>query len=510
MRLLTVLLFLSPVVAGAGEWLDNLRGYDLNDYALGLTVTGTQNPYVGGENSTYAYPYLTSFTHPSLTDNLVLLRNGEVGLRRITDSGWEFWVAGRMRTLGFGNSDSDTLRGVEAPKWNVELGPGIGYRRWPVQIHLNAWAEPTDRHSGVAGSLALSYPVQFARGYVVPEISARYEDASYADYYYGVSAEEALPERPEYSPGALINTKLRVSWGYELSSSWLLTGKLGYEVLADEVRRSPLVGRDHILSASLGLAYTPAVFRSGSLDTGAPAEQRFDFRFGLFNTRVDSKVGRFTSGGVPGEEVDLEDVFGQSENENVLQLDAFWRFNRYHRIEAGFFELVRNGSITIEDELRFGDDTHTPGSTVNSRSHFKSIRIGYAYALVRDQQKELGLMAGIHFSSFDAIISSPDNDLTEESRLDAPLPVIGVHASVNLSAALTIAARAQIFRTDYDAYEGSLNYLSFEVRKQFGKQINAGLGFNYYRMKLRSSDTDLNGFVDIQHYGPVVFLGYEF
>ena len=94
--------------------------------------------------------------------------------------------------------------------------------------------------------------------------------------------------------------------------------------------------------------------------------------------------------------------------------------------------------------------------------------------------------------------------------MDAPLPVIGLHASVNLNTNLTVAGKAQIFRTDYDRYEGSLNYFSVEIRKSFGEQINAGLGFNYYRMKLRSSDTDLNGYVDIQHFGPVLFLGYEF
>lgn len=119
-------------------------------------------------------------------------------------------------------------------------------------------------------------------------------------------------------------------------------------------------------------------------------------------------------------------------------------------------------------------------------------------------------MAGIHFSSFDAIISIPDDDLTEKARLDTPLPVFGAHFSINLNSNLTVAAKAQLFRTDYDDYEGSLNYFTVELRKQFGEQLNAGLGFNFYRLKLRSSNTDLNGYVDIQHQGPVLFLGYNF
>lgn len=512
MRNITLLLLLlnGPTITQAGEWLDELRNIDLNDYSLGLAATTQQNPYVGGENSTYAYPYLTSFSHPGLTDKLLVVRDGKLTLRHITPGGWEYGIAGRVRTLGFGNSDSDALRGVEAPKWNVELGPVVGFRRWPVQIHLEAWFEPTNRHDGLSGELAFTYPLGFSWGYIVPGISAVYQDDRYADYYYGVSDLEMTPERPSYSPGAAINAMLKIDWGYRIGDSWLLRGKFGYESLADEIRNSPIVGRDHIWSASLGIAYAPGVFRSGSLDAGPPDPQRFVFQFGLFNTQVDSKVGRYTSEGVPGFEVDLEDVFDESDNENVVQLDAYWRLGRYHRIEAGYFELVRTGSATIDEELRFGDATYSADTEVNSRSHFKSIRIGYAYSLMRDQQKELGLMAGVHFSSFDAIISSPDEDLTEESRLDAPLPVIGAYFSVNLNSTVTAAAKVHLFRTDYDDYEGSLNYFTVEIRKRFGERLNAGLGFNYYRMKLRSSNEDLNGYVDIQHHGPVLFFGYEF
>lgn len=512
MRNLAVLLMLTfgSIAAQAGDWLDDLRSIDLNDYALGLAVTAQQNPYVGGETSTFAYPFLTSFRHPSMTDTPLVIRDGEVTLRRVTESGWEYGFAGRIRTLGFGNSESDALAGVTAPKWTVEVGPGIGFRQWPVQVHLSGWFEPTNRHDGVTGQLTFSWPIRFSRGYLVPEISAIYQDDAYTDYYFAVADEEMTSTRPVYMPGAATNTKLRIAWGHRLGKNWMLSGKLSYEMLDDTIRNSPIVGRDHVWSVNLGLAYDPAVFRSGDLLTGQPDPQRFDFRFGVFNTRVDSKVGRYAAGGVPGEEIDLEDLFGESDNENVVQLDAFWRLGRYHRIEAGYFELVRNGQVMIDEELRFGEEVYAADTTINSRSHFKSIRVGYAYSLMRDQQKELALMGGVHFSSFDAIISSEQVDAAQESRLDAPLPVIGVLFSVNLDARATIAARAHVFRTDYDDYEGSLNFFSVEYRRRFGDQLNAGLGFNYYRMKLRSRNEDLNGYVDIEHRGPVLFLGYEF
>lgn len=512
MRLLTFIFCLSllPLEAQAGKWLDYLRKYDMNDYSLGLAVTVSASPYRGEDNNTFLYPYLTSFEHPGLTESWFVVRDGELWLRRVTNSGWEFAVAGRMQTLGFGNHKSDALSGVSAPKWTIEVGPGIGLRRWPVQVHLAGFFEPTNRHDGLTGQLSFSYPVKFSRGYLVPSIEAVYQDDRYTDYYYGVTDLESTPERLAYDPDAALNTKIRIEWAYALTEKWLLSGKLGYESLDDSVRRSPLVDRNDLWSVNLGIAYNEHVFDTPDYAIALDGASRFDLRVGLFNTRVDSKIGRETVDGVPGEEIDLEGLLGESDNENVVQVDAVWRISRYHRLEASYFELVRNGSITLPEELRHGDQTYASGTDLQSRSHFKSIRVGYAYSLMRDTQKELGLMAGVHFSSFDSIISSMQGDEVEKSRLDAPLPVFGAHGSVNIGKKTVVAARLQLFRTDYDQYEGALNYFTVDVQRRIGEQFNVGLGYNYYFMKLRSSDEDLNGYVKIEHRGPTLFVGYQF
>ncbi len=47
--------------ASAGRLLDYIRDYDLNDYALGVSLSLGETPYTGADNSAFAYPYLTSF-----------------------------------------------------------------------------------------------------------------------------------------------------------------------------------------------------------------------------------------------------------------------------------------------------------------------------------------------------------------------------------------------------------------------------------------------------------------
>ena len=74
-------------VAISGPLLDYIRNYDLNDYALGVAVSAGQNPFAGSDNESFAYPYLTSFRDSSMTNDWLLVRSGDLGLRWISDSG---------------------------------------------------------------------------------------------------------------------------------------------------------------------------------------------------------------------------------------------------------------------------------------------------------------------------------------------------------------------------------------------------------------------------------------
>jgi len=183
MRLLLLLLFVTllPLNAQAGKWLDYLRQYDLNDYSVGLAATSRQSPYIGADNSTYAYPYLTSFRHASMTEDWFVVRDGAIGLRQITSGGFEYALAGRVNTLSFGPDIPEELRGIEQPDWTIELGPSIGLLRWPVHLRLSTWYELLGRHSGMISDLSLSYPIELSRGYLVPAIGFEYQDGDYSD-----------------------------------------------------------------------------------------------------------------------------------------------------------------------------------------------------------------------------------------------------------------------------------------------------------------------------------------
>lgn len=490
--------------------MDILRSYDMNDYSLGLAVSTRQSPYIGGENSLFAYPYLTSFTHWSMTDDWLLIRDGGYGIRWISDNDWELGVIGRVSTLGLGNSTAEELVGIADRKWAIELGPTIGYRSWPVHINWTYWGEVTGRHSGFASDVAFAYPIDLDRGFIVPRLIATYESAEHGQYYYSVTAAEATPARPAYTPGSTWNTSAEVRVGYELSPEWLLTATVGAEWLGSEITDSPIVGRDRVLYGNVGLAYKADVFNPTTFDNYNRQLPTFDLRVAAFFTEINSELRRDTSDGIPGFEIDLEDILGTPKDATAFELDALWRIGTHHQFEFGYFELIRDSSAVLEDDLVFGDQIYPAGTVIDTQVDYSSLRLGYTFFLMRDDQKELGIMAGLHLSDLAVNVRTDTGDQVEKSRSNTPLPVVGLNGALFLGDRTTLRARIHLFRTDFDQHEGLLNYGALDIERLVGSRTRVGIGYNVYSIRLNSRDQSLNGSLKIRHQGPVLFVTVGF
>ena len=508
---ITILALLAATQSVAEDgWLDWIRNYDMNDYSLGVAVSARQSPYIGGENSLIAYPHLTSFTHSSMTSDWFLIRDGGYGIRWVSDSEWELGVIGRVSTLGLGNSDAEELVGIEDRKWALELGPTVGYRDWPVHINWTHWQDISNRHGGFQSTVAFSYPIDFERGFLVPRIDAIYDSSERNDYYYSVRPFEVRPGRPEYKAGSSWSAAAQFRLGYELTPKWLLSATVGVEWLASEVTDSPIVGRDRILFGNVGLAYNADVFNPTAFDNYNRQLPTIDLRVGAFFANVNSTLKRDTAEGVPGFEIDLEDILNAPNDETAIEADAVFRIGEHHALEFGYFELIRDGSATLENELEFGDETFPEGTVIDSRIDYSSLRFGYTFYLMKDNQKELGIMGGVHLTELSTNINADGVPQVERSKSSTPLPVIGLNGAVFFGDKTTLRARIHIFRTDFDRHEGSLNYAALDLERKFGNLVRAGIGYNFYGVKLTSNDDDLNGTLNIRHHGPVLFMTVGF
>ena len=496
--------------ATAGNVLDYIRNYDLNNFALGIAYTASQNPYVGGEDSGFAYPYLTSFQHAAFTDDWLLVNNGDLGFRWVSDSGWVLGGVGRIQTTGTGNVAVEDLLGLEPRHWTVEVGPLVGWRRWPVHLEYKLYKEIFNRHDGLTSEFRLSYPTEWSWGYLVPEVAAIRQDENYTRYYFGVAPSEIAPERLVYIPGAALNYQARLTWGYAINENWLLSGHITSEWLDSEISNSPIIDKDQIWSARIGVAYNADVFQSREFAGDQARPARVEIRAGAFQNNIDTKVIRRPVGGGPGEEIDIEDVLGATERKNVLQLDAIFRIARFHRIELSHFRLGQETNAVLMTDIMFGDETFLEGTEIDLMAEARITRVAYAFSLMSDAQKELGLMAGVHVTDLELDVFAEQTGQRVQSKLSTPLPVIGIHGAIAIGRKSRAEARVQLFRMEFDNYAGSLNFVYFGLQHNFTQNIGVGLGYNYYSMNLDSNDPEINGSLRIQYTGPIVYLSARF
>jgi outer membrane scaffolding protein for murein synthesis (MipA/OmpV family) len=514
MRIISVtrlwaLLLLAPVAADAGPLLDYIRNYDLNDYALGLSVGTAQNPYVGSGYSKTVYPYLTSFRHSSLTKDWFLIQDG-MGFRYSTDNDWELGVIGRFQTLGLGISKSDELVGLEDRRWTVEAGPLIGWRGFPVHVQFRSFWEAPNRHSGMTSELVFRLPWEHQRGYIVPSVKVKYLSSNYSDYYFSVGSEEATATYPEYQPGSAINTNVELSLGYEMSAHWLLQMKIGVEFLDAAIKASPIVDRSQLWSGSISLAYNPDLFQPRDYE-GADKNQKVEIRLGAFNSNIDTRLLLDATDNAPEESLDLEDFLGAADNETVAQLDAYYRFDFYHRIDLGYFELERSSSTILQRDVWFGDQLYPEGTDIMTSSESRLLRLGYSYSLMRDGQKELGLTAGLSYTRFKSSVRVNDpQQQAEQVRVNTVLPTFGVFGSVPFGDNWRLGADIDIFALNFDRYDGYMAYVALDLERRFNERIGVGLGYNFYGMRLKSKNNDLNGTLRIRHQGPKAYVSVKF
>ena len=364
--------------------------------------------------------------------------------------------------------------------------------------------EIAGRHGGQVGELAVSLPFEWSRGYVVPSVAAVRQSDEYTQYYFGVSADEAGGLRAPYTADGALNAEARLRWGYALSERWLLSGSVGVEFLGNDVSDSPIVERDTLWSAGVGLAWNADVFTPRAPARGADSAPKVEVSVGVFQASVDTSFVNRAGNGRPGSRVDIEDALNAPDSETVSRVDALWRPSHYQRLEVGYYRFSRDGRRVLDNTLLVGDEAFPAGTLVSSKSESEVWRVAYGYSLIRDSQKEFGVMAGLHLSSIDVEISIPDEGRRQASSADTPLPVIGAFGSVPIGEKTVIGAKANFFALDFDRYQGSLAVLTADVRHHWGERFSVGLAWHFTNMNVDVEGDRLRGSLKVRHSGPAL------
>lgn len=123
-----------------------------------------------------------------------------------------------------------------------------------VNLQLQWLHDLLNKHDGQEVRVSLGREWQMNRHTLNLSTGLLWQDAKTLNYYYGISAEEAAVE-DIYQPDAGISPMLSFDWHYRLTENWDLRFFSSYRYLDDEIKQSPIVNDNKIMTVFVGGVY---------------------------------------------------------------------------------------------------------------------------------------------------------------------------------------------------------------------------------------------------------------
>ena len=205
-------------------------------WGLGLGAGAMQKAYRGVDTDTIAIPIII---HDS---EWIGVRGGSVSLKLPSAGPVSFALSADFSNDGYEASDSGFLAGMDEREDNFWVGATA---KWETSIAYfsTTWSTDVSGNSG-GQKFAISAERSFEAGdfEFAPRLGAQWLDDKYVNYYYGVRAHEATPDRAFYVPDSTVNFEAGFRTIYKLpsrKSSVFLD--LSVHSLGSSIADSPLV-----------------------------------------------------------------------------------------------------------------------------------------------------------------------------------------------------------------------------------------------------------------------------
>jgi MipA family protein len=237
------------LLAGALHFAPDAAKAEGLRYSLGLYAGAATSPFDKDETDAFAAPDFLiegerfSFGTSGLTYDLFE-----------TDS---FGVSARLAPR-FVAADPTEVVGLERLKKDIAVEAGLAATLTVGQIELGmeALKDVSDTHDGAAVTASFGTRFQLSDRFGIgARVGATWMDKKLATYIYGVRPSEAGGGLAAYAVKESVIPSLGIDASFALTEKATLVGSVSAEFLPDSVTASPIVKRDTLVSATIGLRY---------------------------------------------------------------------------------------------------------------------------------------------------------------------------------------------------------------------------------------------------------------
>ena len=237
---------------------------------------------------------------------------------------------------------------------------------------------------------------------------------------------------------------------------------------------------------------------------------------GLFVVEENTEVslGR----GAASVALNIEELAGMESETQVFRLDSFYRFNDAHRIEFSYYSLGSSGSKSTTTDIEWGDSgIIQAGAAVSMNFDLDMYKVNYTYSMYHSDKVELGVGAGLHVTAIDVglnaqgtIDSVPSTAYNESSKVTAPLPVLGVRLSYDITSDLVANFNYDFFAIKIDEHKGNIQNTSITLDYAITENFGIGAGFDNYSLVFETEKNGKTLKVDRTVNGGLLFLSYKY
>jgi outer membrane protein len=220
-------------------------------WSLGLGVLSSPRPYVGAENSTFPAPLL------ELSYKNLFVQGIQAGFRLFDNDTFSVDARARIVFNGLDPEDSEFLVGMNKRRSTIEGGFVGTWKPGKFRVSAGLYTDLLGRYYGQQATADLSRTWTFNRYRwgLTPSIGLIWQSGNFVDYYYGVTPDEALPDRPPFEGHAAVNLNSSIFAYFFLTMRIRLTGYVRVQRLDNEISDSPIVDQPRGIFGLVGVTY---------------------------------------------------------------------------------------------------------------------------------------------------------------------------------------------------------------------------------------------------------------
>ena len=221
--------------------------------ALGGGIRGGQSPYLETTNEEQRKLDLIPLY---LYEGKWLFAHGTAGgVHIINKDVFQLDLYTRWRFQSLDPDSNEFFEGLEERKQTLDAGIRAGIVQDWGELRLSWLTDTLGRHNGNEVQLTYRYRFESGAWSFSPYISWFWQDESLTDYYFGVSADEATADRPEFSAGESQWLSLGVNTSWHISDRIVLFANLAFAGTDTDVLDGPLTDEDGFSQLFVGGTY---------------------------------------------------------------------------------------------------------------------------------------------------------------------------------------------------------------------------------------------------------------